>query len=1026
MEKLKTIKKPMSRKFNKKLKKIVLFVLTFLLGIAPNLACYDNNLPSLNSVSAADITAQAEYNKIGVNEFRGVWIASVFNVNFPSKTGLSAEQMKAELDDIVKNCKEANLNAIFFQVRPTGDALYDSGIFPTSKFLTGKQGDPLAGGFDPLKYIIQIAHQNNIELHAWINPYRITGGTAASPEQDLNALAPSNPARNHPEWTVKYPDGKLYYNPGLPEVRQLITDGVLEIVQKYNVDGIHFDDYFYPYPIYQTVNGKSVKVEFDDAAAYKKYGAEYSVVDDFRRASVNKLVQNVYSEIKKVNPNVRFGISPFGIWANESSISTGSKSSGFEGYFSLYADAKAWAEGGYIDYLCPQIYWEFGKKVAPYDVLVRWWSTLLDGTNVDLYIGHSLSKLSTDYNSELEIPRQVEYARSYISVKGSAFFGYADLAANTYKVKDNLKKLFAQPRPVPKPVTNGAGITIGRPANGTSVTESAINIMGGSDPAYPVYYNGAKVTRTKSGFFSVFVGLKDGKNNLIFTQNGAQTTHVVNKGASNSSGSSTPYVYPQMDSYKIEIISPDNDIITNPGDKVTLRVQAPSKSTVTAKLGGATISLTPLTKPPDEGAYMTEVYSGSITLPNTQPNGKMIDLGSIVFTATRNGNKETASFTGINVKLINESAYRPCEVIKDFASIKTSTDSGWWDDYLPASVGMRDNIVSFKDGYYKLGFGGYVSANDVVLMPEKTLLINRILSAAMENKGDITEIRFGVTENVPVDARCRDGRFNVKLYNTPDGGRALNLIDNPIFKKVTLSQNKEEKSVLYSFDLINADNFYGFDVVYEGGFIVIKVKNPMKKIEGDLPLKGLTIAIDPGHGGTDPGSIGFLGMKGKNEKDLNLGIALVLKDKLTALGANVVMTRDKDATVSIAERVDIFNKSKADLAVSIHHNSLPDTSDLSLVRGLLGLYCDEAGRLLAKSVSKATAAELNRFERDVRYQTLGVMRSHRLSVALMEMSFITNPDEFEFEYSPESVQRSADGIAKGIIAWIDNQAKFVK
>lgn len=980
---------------NEKIKKIILFMLSAAMLFMP--------LPG-------KIKAEASVSsyKIGDNELRGVWIATVNNVNFPSKAGISTAEMKAELDDIIKTTKEAGLNAIFFQVRPTSDALYDSSLFPTSKFLSGTQGAPFADGFDPLAYIIEAAHMNNIELHAWINPYRITMNS-----HDLNALAQNNPARLNPSWVVKHPNGLMYYNPGLPEVRDLITQGVVEIINKYSVDGIHFDDYFYP----SVSSGK-----FDDDAAYAKYGGGKNL-DDWRRENVNQLVKKVYDEIKKVNKDIRFGISPSGIWANKSSNPAGSNTNGNEAYSAIFCDARAWVEGGYIDYICPQIYWHFAHKTAPYDILTRWWSTLLDGTGVDLYIGHAVYKLDSDpeFKSELEIPRQVEYARQYISTRGSIFYGYEALKANAYNVKDNLAKMFAEPRPAPKPVSNGGGVVIGRPVNNSIVTDASVNIMGGSNPAFPVYFNNQKMTRTKSGFFSIYTPLANGKNNLVFTQNNSSLTHVVTRGTTASSPD-----FRKMNSYIIEQISPINNVIAAPGDRVQVRVNAPSGSTVTAKLGGAAVTLEPLIKPPDEGKYMLDVYSGTITLPATQPTGALLDLGNITYEAVRGG--ESASLTGINVKLANYSiAFTACEVIKDYANIKTAPDSGWWEDYTFASVGMRDKIVGFENGYFKLSFGGYVSANDVILTPERTLQTNRIVSVGMEDKGNVTEIRFGVTENVPVDAKCKDGVFNITLYNTPDGGRWLNMPENQLFNKFSMSNNAANKSVTYKFDLIHTDNFYGFEIVYEGGFIIIKVKNPMKKIEGDKQLAGLTIVVDAGHGGSDPGSTGFLGVAGKREKDFNLDIALVLRDVLAEMGANVIMTRETDVRVDVApDRTDLLNKIRPDLVLSVHHNSMADASDNARTRGYLGLYCDDSGKLLAKNVSRETAKELNRVERNTNYQTLAMLRNHRFPATLLEMSFMTNPDEYEFALSAEGVKRSAEGIAKGVVAWIDAQAQFVK
>jgi N-acetylmuramoyl-L-alanine amidase len=342
-----------------------------------------------------------------------------------------------------------------------------------------------------------------------------------------------------------------------------------------------------------------------------------------------------------------------------------------------------------------------------------------------------------------------------------------------------------------------------------------------------------------------------------------------------------------------------------------------------------------------------------------------------------------------------------------------------------ASVGMRDNVISFKDGFYQLGCGGFVPATHAVLMPDKTLLINRILSAAMENMGRVTEIRFAITENVPVDAKCIDGVFNVTLFNTPDGARSLTLTDNPVFKSVRSSVNRSRQTVTYTFDLTDADNWYGFEVVYEGGFIIIRVRNPMRKTGGSRPLEGMTIAVDAGHGGIDSGALGF--MPGKNEKDLNLDIALLLRTRLTELGANVVMTRTADTTLGTpGPRMEIFNAATPDLMISVHHNSLGDAQDNALIRGYLGLYHNEAGRLFTKSMSRAVASELNRFERDIRRQAVAVLRNHKFPSTLLEMSFITNPDEYEFAQSAEGVSRSADAIANGVIAWIEDQQRWVR
>lgn len=368
-------------------------------------------------------------------ELRGVWIASVYNIDFPSKQGLTVAQMKQELDQILDNAEAMHLNAVFFQVRPTADALYQSNLYPWSQYLTGKQGKAPANGFDPLAYLVTEGQKRNIGIHAWINPYKITRGTASKPNWDTSALSAENPARLYPDLVVAHSSGELYLDPGEPMSRYLVLQGVKELLDRYQLAGIHYDDYFYP-------DGS-----FDDADTYAKYGQGYANIEDWRRHNVDLLVQETYQLVHQKR-GVLFGISPAGVWANQTTNPAGSNTTaGVETYYDHYADTRKWVQQGWLDYIAPQIYWQIGHKKCDYATLVDWWSNVTKGTGVKLYVGHAAYKTGdstqgVQWMDGKELERQVAYNRAGSNVSGSIFYGYSALENNTLGIKDSVRKLF--------------------------------------------------------------------------------------------------------------------------------------------------------------------------------------------------------------------------------------------------------------------------------------------------------------------------------------------------------------------------------------------------------------------------------------------------------------------------------------------------------------------------------------------------------------------------------------------------------
>ena len=363
------------------------------------------------------VSAQTRYPK---REFRGAWIQCV-NGQFQ---GMPTEKIQRLLINQLNSLQGAGINAIIFQVRAEADALYKSSYEPWSRFLTGVQGRVPSPYWDPMQFMIDECHKRGMEFHAWINPYRAkTKGTAA--------LSPIHPYNQHPELFVKYA-GQLYFDPALPENRKYICKIVRDIVTRYDVDAIHMDDYFYPYPI--------KGVDFPDNASFARYGGGFSNKADWRRGNVNILIKKLHETIRGIKPWVKFGISPFGIYRNQKTDPLGSNTNGLQNYDDLYADVLLWAREGWIDYNIPQIYWEIGHKAADYETLVDWWAKHAE--NRPLFIGqavmNTIQHADPKNPSINQLPRKMALQRSYQTIGGSCQWYAAAVVENAGKYRDAL------------------------------------------------------------------------------------------------------------------------------------------------------------------------------------------------------------------------------------------------------------------------------------------------------------------------------------------------------------------------------------------------------------------------------------------------------------------------------------------------------------------------------------------------------------------------------------------------------------
>lgn len=988
----------------------------------------NSNTSIENTIVPADTDYNIEEIQNENKDFRAFWVATVYSLDYPNKQTTDEEELKKQALEILDYAKENGYNAVIFQVRPSADSFFKSQYFPWSRFLTGEQGKAPANGFDPLAFFVEQAHNRGIELHAWLNPYRVTKKDSGNTGDDFEDLADTHPAKLHPEWTVKYSDGNLYFDPGIPEVRELIVESIKEIVQNYDVDGIHFDDYFYPGAV------------FHDEETFKKYGAGYDNVSDFRRDSVSELVKQVGEEIEKINPNCRFGISPFGIWANKKTNPLGSDTNGGQSYYDHYADTRRWVKEGYVDYIAPQLYWNIGNASADYEKLLNWWIDTVKDTGVDLYIGQAAyrsgdSSETSAWYGTTEIENQLKMNFDSERVQGSIFFRYKFLKASSeltkaiytfYQSIDNAATEVSEtPRQDESPVidadnaslTGGSSymlplsslqkLSVARPSLDISTSYTSFYITGASDPEYPLYINGEEVTgRSALGFYGKLIELSDGDNKITVEQNGNKVVRSIYKGVTSSSVS-------EMEKAEITATSvfPQNPEYRQIGEKITLKCTAPAGAAVTVTLNGETFKMHTSSAKRADGKIAAAAYTYSYTVPDFSGKAKIIDLGKPVYKMTFEGKTDTKT-APYEVKVVLKNAPFYATITSDVADTKTSATSTGYDNFL--YKGMRAIITGMTGKYVRLGQGCWVSKSDVSMeMLDKTLypvVTEPEYSVGLEY--DMIKFKTDCTTSA---IAAFDGKvFTVKAAPAL---RAENIKfpDGALFSSSRIESGSGYEK--YYFTVAEGASFEGFYVQNTDEGFAVYIKHRKKVSESSpKPLEGIKIVVDAGHGGSDNGALGSMG-KEIAEKDINLAAAQKTAEKLRSLGATVIMTRTQDEYITLQERQQISFAEKPDLFLSIHANSLDDNKDISKVEGLSVFYKREAAKSFAESIFNTTKKELERDTRGLLQSNLYVARASWTPSVIYESGFIPNPSDFEWLISEDGQQRLADSIANSIIKY---------
>jgi len=948
-------------------------------------------------VSAPDVKAADELPD--ALDFRAVWVSTVLNLDYPLHATTDAVSLKLQADEILDSAVQMGMNAVILQVRPASDALYDSDYFPWSYYLTGARGTAPENGFDPLAYWVEEAHKRGLELHAWINPYRVTKNSANDKITALSQLPNDHPARKHTNWAVKY-GGDFYFDPGIPAVQQYIVDAAVEIVENYAVDGIHLDDYFYP------------GTDFDDAKTYQKYAKNGVSLADWRRSNVDALIKKLDEALHKANPDIRFGVSPFGIWANKATMAEGSDTRGGESYTQHYADTRKWVKLGWLDYIAPQIYWHIGHTAADYATLVDWWADTVKGTDVDLYVGQAAYRVgAAGENKAWETPAELVHQLSlncrYPEVKGSIYFRY-QFFADSASLRNTVADLYRS-----TVLSDGSepgiyDLAITWPEKDITTTLSSYYVGGSSDSSKPLFVNGELVLgRSENGFYGALVKLSEGENTIVYSQGDKTAVRTITRIKKTASASfDAPE---QSETAALTDMTPASNLYRTGGTKVTLSCTAPIGAEVKATVNGKTYRLSPAdrTAPDGKQIYLT-AYSYSYTMPTT--SDAVRDLGTVRYDMTYGTTKIRKYSDGrlgvySDVNKLAVSFTDPTV----YGYMTASTSGG---PYAEIDGSMTDTVTAIKGNFVRTASNLYVLMADVVLTerPQQDLAVK---SAVYEEQSDgsvsVTVSHTGGTGWAKYDNETRTLVFSVSPATDPV---RLKLPADAVFQ----SAKAEEKvdRVTYTLKLKDGFELNGYYCTSENGKTTLHVITKRSIQPGAYPLRAHTIVIDAGHGGYESGALGLLGST-LPEKEINLKNALALQKKLESLGATVIMTRTDDTRLSLEERVVVSRETKPDLFISIHANSMSESTDVSNVSGFSVFYRETISQEAAETVFDASKAQLDRDNVGVHQSNLYVCRGSWCPALIYETAFMPNPSDFDWLAGDAAPQELADAIAKGIL-----------
>ncbi len=894
---------------------------------------------------------------------------------------MSKGEMQDHIASIVEHAVTYGYNTIYVDAVTGGEAYYDSDLLPSTSHIDGKQDNRTK--YDPLRLFIKEAHQNGIRVYVVVNPYDLGAITTT------DGLYEKHPALENPQWLLTTTDGILKFDPANQDFQKFVGDLASEIVTNYNVDGLHLVDIGYQ-------SGMSSESAFAGQSTA-------SDLASFHQSSIIALLSAVHTVT--ANADVSFGITVPGVNSQMDESIRGNAAFAAD---DQAIDVASIMEQGLVDYITPELFYSIDGESGDYRSLVQWWGETSDYYRIPVITLNRVAEAQS--GDQFALADQI-YLNRLQNFKGHILSTYADLASDSQGVNVYTASMYAMPeseQAISVDLSYGQTLEITRPSSEEFTTYySKYFIMGTSDPSLPLTLNGEEVeARGEGGTFGVLVELSLGENSFTFEQgeNVSRSLTIIREEEGSGEVSTISSILESS-------VFPSASYGAYAGEEVTFSCIAPAGGEVTAIFDGMHIPLEQVAIAEDG---VPALFKGTATLAEDYPENVTTKVGTVSYVLTYEGKTSTTSSLG-EIYVVGEGGKLVMQAAEYIGTVFSESNTNS-DIIATLKQGCVDLVTDQTDDMCQLSSGGWIQKSTIDFVEGEASFQNNVSEVTMEQaeNGDQTYTIKG-TARPAFHADLDDDVFTITLYNTVNIQEGL-FEYGDLFSDISQRVNDDE-SVTLQFTLGEGLSLWGYNVEFDlDGNLVLSFLLPPKLSDNPArPLEGVVVALDAGHGGEDPGSLGPGGSSGATEKDINLAITYETQRQLEALGATVSLTRSNDTRLSYEERCLPPENMKVDFYISFHQNSVAETTDSSSVSGTEIYYHYNTSAQFAQILHDTMTQCLGREPRGAIQSTYRVTRMTFCPSVLVENGFMSNPWEYESLCDSFTIFRTANAVAMGIV-----------